>query len=139
MLAELTDKMKTTGIQAARPAPCYAGPGDVQCDLCSERKHKAVKSCLVCQVSFCETHVQPHYQHAALKKHLLVKATQLQNKICPQHGRVLEMFCYTDWKCVCVLCTMEDHRGHDMVLATVARPEKQVKSLLKVAFLSFVI
>ncbi|XP_062384411.1 tripartite motif-containing protein 16-like [Sardina pilchardus] len=110
--------------QAAPPVTAHARPGDVECDLCSEGKLKAVMSCLVCLISFCEVHVQPHYQ-PALQKHKLVKAVQLQEKICSQHGRLLEMFCYNDQRCICVLCTIEDHNGHNTVFATVAWPEKQ--------------
>ncbi|KAK3506778.1 hypothetical protein QTP70_027702 [Hemibagrus guttatus] len=46
MLAEVVEKLKKTEVQAASPAHCYAGPGDVECDFCTVRKHKAVKSCL---------------------------------------------------------------------------------------------
>ncbi|XP_041936499.1 tripartite motif-containing protein 16-like isoform X1 [Alosa sapidissima] len=110
--------------QAAPPVTARTGSGDVECDLCSEEKLKVVVSCPVCLTSFCEVHVQPRYQ-PALQKHKLVKATQLQEKICFQHGRLLEMFCYNDQKCICVLCTTEDHNGHNTVFATVARTEKQ--------------
>ena len=131
MLAELMDKMKTTGIQAARPAPCYAGPGDVECDLCSERKLKAVKSCLVCLISLCQTHVEPHYNIPALKKHKLVPAsTDLQQKICSQHNKLIEVFCCTDQKCICMLCTMDEHKGHDTVSAAAERKEREVRSQL---------
>ncbi|XP_046718428.1 tripartite motif-containing protein 16-like protein [Silurus meridionalis] len=46
MLAEVVEKLKKTELQAASPAHCYTGPGDVECDSCTGRKHKAVKSCL---------------------------------------------------------------------------------------------
>ncbi|XP_048865934.1 E3 ubiquitin/ISG15 ligase TRIM25-like [Brienomyrus brachyistius] len=75
ILAEVVEKLKKTGLQAATPAAHYAGPGDVECDVCTGRKHKAVKSCLVCLVSYCETHLQPHYESPAFKKHKLTDAT----------------------------------------------------------------
>ncbi|XP_073712770.1 tripartite motif-containing protein 16-like protein isoform X2 [Misgurnus anguillicaudatus] len=46
MLAEVVEKLKKTKLQIDRSALSYAGPEDVKCDVCTERKHKAVKSCL---------------------------------------------------------------------------------------------
>ncbi|KAF7694502.1 hypothetical protein HF521_008255 [Silurus meridionalis] len=47
MLAEVAEKLnKKTELQAASPDHSYAGPGDVECDFCTRRKHKAVKACL---------------------------------------------------------------------------------------------
>ncbi|KAJ8279970.1 hypothetical protein COCON_G00070360 [Conger conger] len=126
MLAEVVEKLKKTGLQAALPAHCYTGPGDVACDVCTGRKHKAVKSCLVCLASYCETHLQPHYEYPAFKKHKLVKATgNLQDNICPQHKILLEVYCRTDQKCICLLCVMDEHSGHDTVSAAAERTEKK--------------
>ncbi|XP_066532959.1 tripartite motif-containing protein 16-like isoform X4 [Hoplias malabaricus] len=126
MLAEVVEKLKKTELQAPSPAHCYAGPGDVECDFCTGRKHKAVKSCLMCVVSLCETHLKPHLEIPALIKHKLVKAsTKLQEKICSLHDEVMKLYCRTDQQLVCYLCTMEEHRGHDTVAAGAERKEKQ--------------
>ncbi|XP_060762625.1 tripartite motif-containing protein 16-like [Neoarius graeffei] len=127
MLAEVVEKLKKkTEVQAASPAHCYAGPGEVECDFCTGRKHKAVKSCLVCLTSLCETHLKPHLEIPALKKHKLVEASgNLQDKICSQHDKVLEIYCHTDQSFICYQCMMHEHRGHDTVAAAAERTEKQ--------------
>ncbi|KAJ8376957.1 hypothetical protein SKAU_G00075370 [Synaphobranchus kaupii] len=126
MLAEVVEKLKKTGLQPAPPVHCDAGPGDVVCDFCSERKRKAIKSCLVCLASYCETHLQPHYESPPLKKHKLVKATgNLQEKICSHHGKLLEIYCRNDQQFICDMCTIEDHKGHNTVSVATARTERQ--------------
>ncbi|XP_051580737.1 E3 ubiquitin-protein ligase TRIM16-like [Myxocyprinus asiaticus] len=124
MLAEVVEKLKKTKLQA--DVPVDAGVGDVECDVCSGRKYKAVKSCVVCLNSYCQNHLDQHENLFKGKRHFLMDATgRLQEMICSQHGRLLEVFCRSDQKCICILCTMVEHKNHDTVSAAAERTEKQ--------------
>ncbi|KAF1378895.1 hypothetical protein PFLUV_G00195250 [Perca fluviatilis] len=110
------------------PSPDYnfAGPQDVGCDICIGKKHKAVKTCLMCLASYCEKHLKPHYESNTFKRHKLVdEIGHLDRQICPQHQKGLELFCRTDEMCICVLCTVKEHKGHDMVSAEQERADEQ--------------
>uniref|UniRef100_A0A9J7XIY4 Tripartite motif-containing protein 16 n=1 Tax=Cyprinus carpio carpio TaxID=630221 RepID=A0A9J7XIY4_CYPCA len=122
MLAEVVEKLKKTRLSA----DCDAGAGDVQCDVCTGRKYKAVKSCLVCLDSYCQTHLDRHEELHSHKPHKVIEATgRLQEMICQKHEKLLEVFCRTDQKCICLLCTVIEHKNHDIVSAAAQRTEKQ--------------
>ncbi|XP_056612443.1 uncharacterized protein si:ch211-281l24.3 isoform X2 [Triplophysa dalaica] len=72
-LSKLIEELKRAGFSPALPSHCYAGPEDVSCDICSDMKLKAVKSCLTCDVSYCDTHIRQHYTVPALQRHNLIK------------------------------------------------------------------
>lgn len=133
MLADVVERFKKTGLQETTTPETnqsFAEAGDVECDVCTGRKNKAVRSCLVCLASYCDVHVQPHYESAAFKKHKLVSASKkLQETICPRHDRLLEVYCRTDKQCVCYLCLADEHKGHDTVLAEAETEQLKVNNV----------
>ncbi|XP_030579823.1 E3 ubiquitin-protein ligase TRIM21-like [Archocentrus centrarchus] len=93
-----------------------AKPGEVLCDVCTGTKLKALKSCLVCLTSYCQTHLEPHLTTKGLKRHQLVEPEEnLEGRMCTKHDKPLELFCKTDQTCVCMLCPVLDHKNHEFV------------------------
>ncbi|XP_041652309.1 E3 ubiquitin-protein ligase TRIM39-like [Cheilinus undulatus] len=91
-------------------------PGEVPCDVCTGTKLKALKSCLVCLASYCETHLEPHLTLSGLKRHQLMDPVEnLEDRMCEKHDKLLELFCKNDHMCVCMMCTYSDHKTHDVV------------------------
>ncbi|XP_065118017.1 tripartite motif-containing protein 16-like [Paramisgurnus dabryanus] len=126
VITEMVKKLKKTKLQTDRPSPSYAEAGDVKCDVCTERKHKAVKSCLVCLNSYCQNHLEQHENSFKCKRHNLIDATgRLQQMICPQHEKPLEIYCKTDQLCICYLCMVGKHKNHNTMPAKEERSKKQ--------------
>ncbi|XP_073714040.1 uncharacterized protein [Misgurnus anguillicaudatus] len=119
VVAEMVEKLKKTRIEVS---------GDVKCDVCTGRKLKAIKSCLMCLNSYCQTHLDQHENFFRGKRHNLVEATgQLQEMICSRHDKIIDMYCRTDQRCICMLCKVDAHRNHDTVSISTASTEKQVR------------
>ncbi|XP_074530393.1 E3 ubiquitin/ISG15 ligase TRIM25-like [Halichoeres trimaculatus] len=126
MLEIVLQELKKSSLQAAPDRPSYAGPEDVACDVCSGRKLKAIKSCQVCLISFCQKHLQPHHESPAYERHKLVEPSRrLQENICSRHDEVMKLFCRTDQQSICYLCSVDQHKGHDVVSAAAEMSQKQ--------------
>uniref|UniRef100_A0A8C4RPY9 Tripartite motif-containing protein 16-like n=1 Tax=Erpetoichthys calabaricus TaxID=27687 RepID=A0A8C4RPY9_ERPCA len=121
-------------------AQLFASQDEMTCSLCLEALsdpvsilcghsfcHKSVKSCLTCMISYCPTHLQPHFEIAAWKDHKLTNPVEnLKEKICAKHQKSLEMFCEADGTCICVMCGETEHEGHKMVMLEMEKKEKLV-------------
>ncbi|XP_071361659.1 E3 ubiquitin-protein ligase TRIM21-like [Trachinotus anak] len=91
-------------------------PGEVPCDVCTGTKLKALKSCLVCLTSYCQTHLEPHLTKPGLKRHQLIHPVEnLEDRMCRDHDKPLELFCKTDQTFVCMICSVLDHKTHEFV------------------------
>ncbi|XP_014845941.1 PREDICTED: E3 ubiquitin-protein ligase TRIM21-like [Poecilia mexicana] len=110
LFSEVVDQFRREAHQQA------VQPGEVPCDICTGPKLKALKSCQVCLLSFCHTHLQPHLTAPRLKSHQLMEPVKnLEDRMCMKHDRPLELFCRTDQMCVCSLCPVMGHNNHELV------------------------
>ncbi|XP_053195093.1 E3 ubiquitin-protein ligase TRIM39-like [Scomber japonicus] len=119
LLSEVVSQFRQEAQQKASSSSSEqqaAKPGEVPCDVCTGTKLKALKSCLVCLTSYCETHLEPHLTALGLKRHQLINPVEnLEDRMCMKHDKPLELFCKTDQTCVCVLCSVLDHKIHEFV------------------------
>ncbi|XP_028297749.1 E3 ubiquitin-protein ligase TRIM21-like [Gouania willdenowi] len=110
MMREIVSQFRRESEQKA------AAPREVPCDVCTGTKVKALKSCLDCGVSYCETHLEPHLTASGLRRHQLVEPVEnLETRMCPKHSKPLELFCQSDQTRVCLMCSLLEHRSHQLV------------------------
>ncbi|XP_010777192.1 tripartite motif-containing protein 29-like [Notothenia coriiceps] len=103
---------------------------EVSCDFCQGNNIMAVKSCLVCQASYCEIHLTPHLRDPPLMKHRLTDpATFVTSNLCRTHNMILDMFCKRDQTPICVKCRERDHRNHEIV--PIEKESKRVRTQMK--------
>ncbi|XP_055014831.1 E3 ubiquitin/ISG15 ligase TRIM25-like [Boleophthalmus pectinirostris] len=118
MLSEFKNKPRGEELTAAESG--------VLCDMCPDPKLQALKSCLMCQTSYCPLHLQPHLTVPRLQKHqLIAAATDLEERVCAEHARPLELFCRDHSELICVLCSYTEHRDHNTVLLKEQCEEQQ--------------
>ncbi|XP_030194965.1 E3 ubiquitin-protein ligase TRIM21-like [Gadus morhua] len=99
-------------------------PREVVCDVCiGPGARRALKSCLVCLVSYCRAHLEGHDSRNRLRGHKMVPPVEnLDDRACPKHGRPLELYCRDSGRCICVLCVEE---GQEVVPVETEWEEKR--------------
>ncbi|XP_063780396.1 E3 ubiquitin/ISG15 ligase TRIM25-like [Pseudophryne corroboree] len=107
----------------SRPVQEQAG---IFCTYCVHCPVPAVKTCLQCETSLCEIHLQAH---SKLVEHTLTyPTTSLENRKCSIHKKLLEYYCPEDAACICVsCCAFGEHRGHQVALLYEASKKKKDK------------
>lgn len=129
---EVVNHFKNTNeVKVTRGEAQEAKAGEVACDVCAGVKLKAMKSCLVCMASYCETHLEHHKTATALSRHKLIEPVRdLEERICKKHEKILELFCKKEEQFICQICVETDHSRHQVVTAEAASQQKMVKSFL---------
>ncbi|XP_012996174.3 E3 ubiquitin-protein ligase TRIM39-like [Esox lucius] len=108
-----TKMVKSSSITHKHP---IITPGQVPCDVCTENRFMAQKSCLVCLASFCESHLEPHKRLTFYKKHKLIDPVlNLEDRVCKKHDKSIELFCRSDQTYLCQFCIETDHKAHKTV------------------------
>lgn len=123
-------QLKTYQTLHAEKAAVPLRAGEVPCDFCPA-KCQAVKSCLVCMASYCDAHLESHYQSEDLGRHLLISVVKnLEESVCKLHGKKLDRFCRSDQTFLCAMCAQTEHRGHHIISINREAARKKVHSNL---------
>ncbi|XP_063785494.1 E3 ubiquitin-protein ligase TRIM11-like isoform X2 [Pseudophryne corroboree] len=98
----------------------------VFCTYCVQSPVPALKSCLKCETSLCDTHWRTHNKSA---EHVLVDPTiSLEKRKCSVHKEILKYFCTEDSVCICASCTVAgEHQGHKVESLDEASEKKKEK------------
>ncbi|XP_053550198.1 tripartite motif-containing protein 16-like [Bombina bombina] len=83
------------------------------CTYCVHTSVPASKTCLHCEASLCDKHINIHSKSV---EHVLTDPSiSLENKKCSIHKKLLEFYCTKDGACICAsCCIIGEHRGHKM-------------------------
>ncbi|KAL0966319.1 hypothetical protein UPYG_G00293840 [Umbra pygmaea] len=108
----------------------------VYCDYCPEEQILAVKTCLKCEVSMCQEHVQHHLLLPAYRGHPLVKPLgDLSKRRCSDHeDEVLRYYCAMSKAYLCNICALEKKQIKHTVETSNAL-ERKLKDFMEQHFL----
>ncbi|KAI8511546.1 hypothetical protein Bbelb_106460 [Branchiostoma belcheri] len=112
-LQNIVDRYREAKTNTAAPKP-------VPCQMCDqEPPAEAVKTCLVCDNSYCETCLATfHPMKGGLARHTLTEPSAAAPKVlmCTEHVQEkVNMYCATDQSLVCSLCKLVGkHKDHEV-------------------------
>ncbi|XP_072001323.1 E3 ubiquitin-protein ligase TRIM11-like [Engystomops pustulosus] len=117
-LRKIMENLLTT-----QPTPRETG---IFCSYCVDSPVPAVMSCLHCEASLCDKHLNVHSKSP---EHVLSDpSTSLENRKCSVHKEVLKYYCTKENICICVSCSLAgEHRGHQVEMLEEASKKKKKK------------
>uniref|UniRef100_A0A8C6T9M4 Uncharacterized protein n=1 Tax=Neogobius melanostomus TaxID=47308 RepID=A0A8C6T9M4_9GOBI len=69
----------------------------------------------------------PHLSAPRLKRHQLMEPVDdLEDRMCPTHDQPLMIYCSTDQKAICVVCSALEHKNHTLVSLKEAFEQEKV-------------
>uniref|UniRef100_A0A8C5GS46 E3 ubiquitin-protein ligase TRIM41-like n=1 Tax=Gouania willdenowi TaxID=441366 RepID=A0A8C5GS46_GOUWI len=91
------------------------------CSICLEVLTDPVTT--PCGHNFCKTCISTHWDTSTtsrcpvcLRRHQLVEPVEnLESMMCPKHSKPLELFCQSDQTRVCLMCSVLEHKSHQLV------------------------
>ncbi|KAM9305390.1 uncharacterized protein PAF06_013938 [Gastrophryne carolinensis] len=96
----------------------------VSCTYCANAAVPAAKTCLQCEISLCDQHLNVH--NSAVDHVLIDPTSSLDNRKCQVHRKLLEYYCYQDGACICVSCfAVGSHRKHQVETLNEAMTKKK--------------
>ncbi|XP_063819280.1 E3 ubiquitin/ISG15 ligase TRIM25-like [Pseudophryne corroboree] len=99
---------------------------EVLCTYCIHSSVPAVKSCLMCEASLCDSHLRVHSKSA---EHGITKPISNFGKVkCAVHNKMYMYYCFEDAACLCALCYLSpEHRGHEVKLLSESSDRRKEK------------
>ncbi|XP_075433750.1 E3 ubiquitin-protein ligase TRIM11-like [Ascaphus truei] len=109
--------------RSARPKQEETG---IFCTYCVDSPLPAVKTCLLCEVSLCDSHLE---SHSKSEDHVLRDPTAaLGDRKCSVHNEYFKYYCFNDSTFICETCNLgEKHRGHQVKMLEEASDYKKVQ------------
>ncbi|XP_040891653.1 E3 ubiquitin/ISG15 ligase TRIM25 isoform X7 [Toxotes jaculatrix] len=106
----------------------------IRCDTCMEAE--ASQTCLTCMASFCEEHLRPHRENPIFRVHQLSEPVgDLSERICPDHHKLMELFCSQHGRPICSLCLQNVHKGCSFTSPEEQRTQKETDLRVKLGLL----
>ncbi|XP_053326841.1 E3 ubiquitin/ISG15 ligase TRIM25-like [Spea bombifrons] len=114
----------------------FTRPGREQatvfCTYCVHASVPASKTCLQCETSLCDVHLDLHNKSV---EHVLVEPTaSLKDMKCSAHKEVLKYYCAEDSTPICASCSLaKEHRGHvvEPLNETVSKRKDKLRLVLE--------